>query len=155
MLRAHLALGRSPSTLWVEWAVAELLAGRDSPNLRVLAGLSEPFDHHETVLITERALAEVAKTGAQTDAVRTYVVVLLEWILEGRADRSAALSELALMCIESGYPETLMPFYLLHFAQLDLAAHGDQHYWDGANPSNIEAIIDQEAINCLARERAA
>lgn len=43
----------------------------------------------------------------------------------------------------------LMPFYLLHHAQSDLAVQGQQYHWDGADRSNIDQIVRDEAERWL------
>jgi hypothetical protein len=156
-IRACRALGRPPSPSWVDWAVQALEDGRDGSNLRILAGLREPFDYSDTVRYVDGALIEAGvEPLAQSEAISAYSQELVSFLVERSTIRPEALSQLANLCVDTGYPKSLMPFYLLHFARQDLLAGRDQHYWDGADSSNIDEIVQNEARAWLAaRSRAA
>jgi len=156
-IRAWRALGRPPTTSWVEWAVQELEEGRDGSNLRILAGLSEPFDYFDTIRFADRALAEAGLDPLeQAEAITAYSWELVSSLAEQPSFTTEALSQLAGLCVDTGYPKSLMPFYLLHFARQDLLAGDDQHYWNGADASNIDGIVQNEARAWLAeRSRVA
>jgi len=156
-IRAWRALGRPPTTSWVDWAVRELEQGRDGSNLRILAGLREPFDYFDTNRYADGALGEVGLepvTGGE--AISAYTQELVGALAEQPTLATELLSQLAGLCVDTGYPKSLMTFYLLHFARQDLQAGEEQHYWNGANSSNIDDIIHTEARAWLAeRSRAA
>ncbi len=156
-IRAWRALGRPPTPSWVEWAVQELEEGRDGSNLRILAGLSEPFDYFDTIRFVDGALAEAGLDPLeQVEAISAYSWELVSSLAEQPSLTTEALSQLAGLCVDTGYPKSLMPFYLLHFARQDLLAGEDQHYWNGADASNIDGIVQNEARAWLAeRSRAA
>lgn len=150
-VRAYRALEWPPRPSWVEWAVQELVMGNDGPNLRILAGLSEPFDYFETVTVVDKTLAELGMSQvAREEAVRSYVAELLLPVAESKKVSTPLLEALAELCIALGYPADLMPFYLLHFAGMDLSTGGYQHYWDGANEENIDEIVCSQAEVWLA-----
>ena len=72
-IRAWRALDYAPSARWVKWAVEQLVAGRDGGNLRILAGLTEPFDTFDTKRFTDNALAEVGvEPLTQNAAILSY-----------------------------------------------------------------------------------
>ena len=62
---------------------------------------------------------------------------------------AAVLDELSQLCVATGYPSTLMPFYRLRFARSDLSTQTYQHYWQDADRSNIDDIVYQEARRWL------
>ena len=132
-IRAWRALDYAPSARWVKWAVEQLVAGRDGGNLRILAGLTEPFDTFDTKRFTDNALAEVGvEPLTQNAAILSYAQELVATLIERPTLTAEVLSELAALCVDAGYPKLLMPFYLLHFARQDLQSSAEQHYWDGA-----------------------
>ena len=154
-VRAWRALDRSPNQLWVEWATQRLVAGDDTTNLRILAGLREPFDHLETFRLTDRILAELNVPALdRTKAVEAYAEELLNDLLERRQPIDEVLAELANLCIEAGYYRGIYPFYLLHFAHSDLKQRTEQHYWTGADQSNIDQIVREEATKWLSHRAA-
>jgi len=92
----------------------------------------------------------------QAEAISAYSWELVSSLAEQPSLTTEALSQLAGLCVDTGYPKSLMPFYLLHFARQDLLAGEDQHYWNGADASNIDGIVQNEARAWLAeRSRAA
>jgi len=156
-IRAWRALGRPPSPSWVGWAVQTLEDGCDGSSLRILAGLREPFDYFDTVRYVDAALVEAGvEPLAQSEAISAYSQELVSFLVERSPRRAEALSQLADLCVDTGYSKSLMPFYRLHFARQDLLAGRDQHYWDGADSSTIDEIVENEARAWLAaRSRAA
>jgi hypothetical protein len=156
-IRAWRALGRPPNRTWVDWAVRALERGQDGSNLRILAGLTEPFDYFDTVRYLDGALGEAGvKLVPQSEAISAYAEELVSFLADQPSLRTEALSHLAGLCVDAGYSQALMPFYLLHFARQDLFAGQDQHYWNGADSANIEAIVETEARAWLAeRSRVA
>ena|SRR5438132_809864 len=156
-IRAWRALGRPPAASWVDWAVQQLEQGRDGSNLRILAGLGEPFDYFDTIRFADGTLAEAGlEPLGHTEAISAYSWELVSSITEQPSVTTEALSQLAGLCVDTGYPKSLMAFYLLHFARQDLLAGEDQHYWSGADASNIDEIVQNEARAWLAeRSRAA
>jgi hypothetical protein len=150
-IRAWRALGRPPTRRWVDWAVQELEAGRDGPHLRILAGLTEPFDDLEVIRYVDAALAELKVPLLQKEtSIATYAEELVAALASTHSLTNEILSDLADLCIETEYSDLLMSFYLLHSAKQDLQAQGDQHYWEGANASNIDEIVIAEARKWLA-----
>jgi hypothetical protein len=131
--------------------VQELEAGRDGPHLRILAGLTEPFDDLEVIRYVDAALAELKVPVLQKEtSITIYAEELVAALASTHSLTNEILSDLADLCIETEYSDLLMSFYLLHSAKQDLQAQGDQHYWEGANASNIDEIVIAEARKWLA-----
>ena len=155
-IRAWRLLDRPPNERWVEWAERLLVEGADTPALRMVAGLRAPLDYFETTKLVDRALAELWIPVVGKDAgVETYAAVLVEVLLYSPEFVDDALGELFQLCVETGYPRSLMSFYLLRCARDDLRQQEVQFYWDGANRSNIDAIIRDEARRWLDEHKRA
>src|ERR1043165_9798094 len=141
-LLADRALDKAPTDAWVQWAVNELLAGQDSPHLRILAGERPPFDPFEISALLDKVLSELAVAVPSRDkAMLAYAAELADTLVKSQANDVAPLRQLRDLCIESGYPKYLYNFYLLAFAEQDLQAGGVQFYWLGATPANIRQLI--------------
>jgi hypothetical protein len=122
----------------------------------MVAGLGSPFDYFEATKLVDRALAELGIAVVDKDAaVEAYAAELLEGLLRGPQFVDEALVELCQLCVETGYPRSLMCFHLLRYARDDLRVQEVQFYWDGADRSNIDAIIHEEARRWLDEHRRA
>jgi hypothetical protein len=85
-----------------------------------------------------------------------YATELLRSLLDNTQPMTDVLRELADLCIESDYNRELYPFYLLHFARGDLTHREVPWHWEGADRSNIDRIVRDQASEWLTRhERAA
>ena len=155
-IRAWRLLDRPPNERWVDWAVRLLTEGADTPALRMVAGLRGSFDYFEATKLVDRALVELAIPVVDKDAaVEAYAAELVEGLLPRSEFVEQALGELFQLCVETGYPRSLMPFYLLRCARDDLRVREVQFYWDGADRSNIDAIIHGEAQRWLDEHKRA
>jgi hypothetical protein len=136
-------LGASVDQLFVDWAVAQLEAGRDSPHLRVLAGEIAPFNYFEMSQLLDKVLQELGLELPPDDetALRNYARERVLAAIAGSVSASTVLSELAHLCIEFGYPRFLYDFYLLHWAKSDLQEQEVQWYWPDADRENIDSVI--------------
>ena len=151
------ALNYTPDERWVDWAVRLLTEGADTPSLRIMAGLRAPLDYLEITRLLDRTLDELGVPAlARDEAVNAYAQDLVGELVRNQESMQAVLEELSQLCVATSYSSTLLPFYLLHFARSDLATQTDQHYWEGADRSNIDQIVRDEAKRWLeARARAA
>ena len=155
-IRAWRLLDRPPNERWVEWAERLLVEGADTPALRMVAGLRAPLDYFETTKLVDRALAELGIPVVEKDVgVEAYAAVLVEVLLHSSEFVEDALGELFRLCVETGYSRSLMSFYRLRCAREDLRVQEVQFYWDGANRSNIDAIIREEARRWLNEHQGA
>ena len=137
------ALGASVDQRFVDWAVAQLEAGRDSPHLPVLAGEIAPFNYFEMSQLLDTVLRELGLELPRDDdsALRSYARERVLAAVAGSVSVSTVLSELAQLCIEFDYPRPLYDFYLLHWAKSDLQEQEVQWYWPDADRENIDSII--------------
>ena len=147
VIAAMRRLNRDVDGQWVEWAVRSLVAGDDTPSLRVLAGESAPFNQFEMGALVDRTLDElhVPLPKSHDDAAIVCAVPLVQQLASREANPAAVLVELAQLCIECDYLRDLYSFYLLHHAYDDLQVSDHQWYWGGATRENIRDIVTQEA----------
>jgi hypothetical protein len=151
-IQAFRALNHQPDARWVDWAVRLLTEGADTPALRILAGLVPPLDYFEATKLLDRALQELAipPLDAKT-ATDAYAADLVEGLLHAPHDMEQHLKELFQLCVDAGNEPTLMKFYLLYCAYNDLKVQDVQFYWEGADRSNIDRIVRDEAQRWLER----
>jgi hypothetical protein len=150
-IRAWRALGVASGPVYVDWAVHQLEEGRDGPNLRILAGLHEPFDYYFDRYL-EGALAEVGIGRLnKEDAITAYSREIAAAVLEESGDLTERLSQLKDLCLELDYAKGLIPFHSLYYALDDLRSGGKDFYWEGANLSNIDEIVRNQARLWLAK----
>lgn len=149
-------LGRSIDERWVGWAVDMLVAGHDTPSLRLLAGATAPFNQFEMAALVDRTLEELGVPGyrSREDAGIALAVVRARQVLDGTAPVAGALAELSRLCVEPDYASGLYGFYLLHYARDDLQGHREQYYWPGATRRTIDAVV-RELCEVWLRDHAA
>ena len=134
----------------IEWAIALLSQGYNSPSLPQLAGLLPPYNSFEVKDYTLKTLEELKiKIPCTNTSTITYAKDIIEDMLEDQTQIESYLHELFRLCIKEDYLDDIYAFYLLHCA-LDGLKHADyQHYWEGATRNNIEEIIIEESQKWL------
>jgi len=151
MVLRHI-LRREPCKEWVDWAVAMLEAGRESPSLLILAGESAPFQPFEMNELLGSALDELSIPHGDRDAaIQGYAAYLLGELIEGRRDSHTALKPLQKLCIELDEHDLLGDFYDLCYAWEDLQDKTIQMYWPDSTQASIDADILQYAQDWLSK----
>jgi hypothetical protein len=126
----------------VDWAVEAMCRGEDSPNLRILAGLTPPLSAFEVRDYASRALRELEIEIPQgADAISAYARDLVEDIVKSPEMMQRNLRILCAMCIAEDYQKDIYDFYMLRWAYDDLQQAEVQWYWEGADRSNIQMIV--------------
>lgn len=134
----------------VDWADEAIVAGCDSPNLRILAGLQAPFDDQEVNRLFNKSFAELNIISlSRENCVPFYVAPVIHNVVEGKLTRKKALEKLKDACLATNYEKELMNFYLLYYALSDLETSDVQWYWKEANRVNITQVIDDYFQNWL------
>lgn len=148
-------LNRTPDRRWAEWAIELLIAGHDSPTLRVLAGEAGPFQPFEVWAMTDRVIEELNLVPFADDLQAAIALTTEQTrrMLDGRATLEQGLSTLYHLCIELDMSSELMDFYLLHEALEDLQHYGEQYYLSGVDESNIRAVIEERCRSWLEQHR--
>ena len=142
---------RGDAIACVEWAVEALCRGEDSPNLRILAGLTPPLSSFEVRDYASKALRELEIGIPQgAEAISAYARDLVEKILRSPEMMQTNLRILCDMCITEDYQVDIYDFYMLRWAYDDLQQEEVQWYWDGADRSNIHEIVLNRCRDWLA-----
>lgn len=149
---ARRALGHPIDERWVDWAVSLLVAGYDTPSLRILAGVAAPFDAPEMTALADRVLVELGLRPIPDprQAASILTTELCRQLLAGTASIGEVLQQIKDVCIELDEERELMDFFLLHFARCDLVDDEIQWYWDGATRENIDEIVRDRCRKWLA-----
>ena len=126
----------------VDWAISILEQGHDGHYLRLLIGMSPPFNHFEVAGYRDGLLTELGLANISTDdGVSRYSAEVLQETLTGKRCLIEALHEVSDLCISTQYQHDIFDFYLLYWAWMDLKEDTFQWYWRGANRENIDSII--------------
>lgn len=129
--------------VWVDWAVAMLMAGYDTEHLRILAWETEPFYQFEMQNIIDKVLTELQIDCSDKDKIiKDYVCYLIDKSFDGEIESLELLNILKDLFIELELNcDYLYGFYLLYFAKDDLLDSEYQYHWDGGTRENIDKII--------------
>jgi hypothetical protein len=147
---AYKALNRSVDETWINWALDMLMAGFETENLVILAGITPFYNQFELKVLTDKVFDELNLDYSDADkAVKNYASFLIDQCLRGERNYISVLGILKDLCIELDYDKHLYDFYSLYFAKDDLLTSENQWYWDGADRSNIDRIIKEYFENWL------
>ena len=149
---ARRKLERSCGQECVDWAIGMLERGFESRSLLLLAGMTPPLHHFEIRDLRDRALEEMGLPEHHIeDPVIAYVVAMVSAALSDVGALRETFATVARLAMETGYPNELMPFYLLNEADEDLRHRDIQFYWPDANRANIGRIMLEEAERFVAK----
>jgi len=134
-------LNRSVDEKWSDWAVEMMMQGFETEHLVELAGISKPFNQFELKELTDNLFAELGLDFSDKEKVlKSYATFLIEKVLNREKDTFSTLCVPKDLCIELDYEKNLYDFYSLYFAKYDLKYDEIQHYWHGADRTNIDSI---------------
>jgi hypothetical protein len=123
---------------YVDWALSELLAGVDTPNLRILAGLSKPPYWPEVDFYFQKTLADLGWSLPEPEAyLREYVLDLARAILAGEVPPAVACHEMYEIWRARNYPASLQCWNLLG---------------EGLDPNTLEEFDDARWDLAVRRE---
>lgn len=138
---------RDPQRL-IDWAERSLLAGEDSPSLRVLAGLglgSAP-DSEEVSDYFVRALDELGvRAPTESEALHRYATLLVDRILAGDGDPRDIAFRLSKFYPATGYTDFLYSIWYYLDDDLVLMEDGHEAIWSGVPAGSIDDHIRAEA----------
>lgn len=138
----------------VEWAFGLLESGVDTPNLRILAGKTEPYNSFEMERLRDRVLEDLNIVALPLlEAATGYLLEKFERALRGELNMIHALNEAKNLWYETGNARELNDLAMLYFAHDDLAAGHDQWYWKNATKDNIQDIIRDEMQKFVREHR--
>jgi len=107
-------MGSARLSDYVDWAVSELVAGVDTPNLRILAGLPKPPYWPEVVRYFELALADLNWSPPEPrDYLRQYARRIAQDIIAGNTPPLQGRDEIWEVSQALRYPASLVPWLYL------------------------------------------
>ena len=133
---------------WIDWTIEMIVAGFETEHLLYLASFDLPSNQFKLQEVADKALKELGLDYSDRKlTTKNYANYTIQTVISGEIDYFSALYTLKDIYVSLNYPEYLHDFYLLYFAKNDLLEYGDQMYWDGANSTNIDSIIDSTFRN--------
>lgn len=134
----------------VDWAIAMLELGIETPNVLMLAGISQPTNYYEVSPYLHAALRELHLPEKNGDsAIISYCIFSAKRIASKEQIRMH-LRELLNNYYRLDRSDLLLDFSLLEWAWQDIETGYETYYWEGANADNIESIVVQTAQKWLA-----
>lgn len=128
----------------VDWAYTELLAGRDTPNLRILAGLRAPLDLWEAEHYLEATLDDLVWQWEDgTPFWNEYILEIAREVLSGLRSPILASQEIYSLYRDMGYPVELSNWLYITDG-LDPDTHEQLDGW------HLEAVIRRECQRMVA-----
>lgn len=128
-----------------EWAIEQLVAGRDSRYLRQLAGTTDADHYAEVEDLFDRTLRELGIDALDPNsAVTLYAQEFTREYLTGRVSRESLLRELCKLCIATGYDRRIYPFYLLRWTLEDLNEQEFSFYRQDVTRENFDEVLQFE-----------
>lgn len=137
----------------VDWAIEMLTLGYESESLLILSSFSKPTNHFEIVSCLKNTLAELnleEKKGEE--AIISYSSYYI-WKIANSVDIRNNLEMIYKFCQLKDYEGIIYDFYLLYWAWDQLDYDDSNHYWEGANKSNIESIVKEVAVEWLNKNK--
>jgi hypothetical protein len=129
---------------WIEWAMEMIQAGYETDSLYQLAGISKPFNQFELHDLANKVLTDLhLDYSDKRKTVTNYVYFLAKSNLSNTDNYFNVLKEFRDIYYELDMDSELQYFALLYWAKEDLLYDDYQHYWDGADRTNIDKIIKE------------
>lgn len=130
---------------WVDWAIEMMEAGYESDSLYQLAGTLKPYNQFELQVLTTQVLKDLQLDFSdKRKALKNYVYYLITSNLDKPENYYRVLGELRDIYYELDMDVEYQDLALLYWAKDDLLYADFQHYWEGANRQNIDAIIKEQ-----------
>lgn len=110
-----------------------------------LAGISKPFNQFELQDLTDKVLKDLQLDYSdKRKAIKNYVYFLVKSNLDNTDKYYEVLKEFRDIYYELDMDSGFQDLALLYWAKDDLIYDENQHYWDGANRTNIDKIIKEQ-----------
>jgi len=130
---------------WAEWAIEMMQVGYEAISLYQLAGISKPFNQFELQDLTKEVLDDLQLDYSdKRKTTKNYVYYLIYSNINKPDNYFEVLKELTDIYYELDMDREFQNFALLYWAKEDLIYENFQHYWEGANRSNIDKIIIEQ-----------
>jgi hypothetical protein len=137
---------------YVQWATGLLIEGRDSRNLRLLAGLDERGSVSEAEEHFTRTLRELQIPEPDTDGkLRAYAMDLAQQILDRELAAEAGVRALYQICVFTGNAEPYILWLYLDDTLDDIRAGEFPHLYPTATAESFDVLVRAEAQGFLDR----
>ncbi len=137
---------------WIDWAIEMMQAGYESVNLYELAGTARPYNQFELQELTNKVFRELSLDYSdKTKALKNYVYFLLTTNIDKPEKYNRVLREFRDIYYELDADTEYQDLALLYWAKDDLIYSEFQHYWDGADRTNIDKIIRETFEKYIAK----
>jgi hypothetical protein len=152
-------MNRVTAADYVEWATGMLTEGRDSPNLRMLAGLDDSVNTFEAEEHFRKALRELQIPEPDEAAkVRAYACDLARQILDGTLAPEAGVKALYQVYLATSNDRPFKVWSYLDDALDDIKAGICPRTYETATAANFSDLVKMEAqrfIEQMSDETAA
>ncbi len=130
---------------WVDWSIEMIEAGFDTESLYELAGISKPYNQFELQDLTNKVLKELNfDYSDKRKTLKNYAYYIISTNIENTSKYIEVLKEFRDIYYELDMDREYQDFAFLYWAKDDLIYSDNQHYWDGADRTNIDKIIKQQ-----------
>jgi hypothetical protein len=137
---------------WVNWAIEMMEEGFESINLYELAGTTRPYNQFELKELTNKVLNDLKLDYSdKTKTLKNYVHFLLSTNIDKPENYDRVLREFRDIYYELDMDSEYQDLALLYWAKDDLIYSEVQHYWDGADRTNIDKIISETFRQYIAK----
>lgn len=132
---------------YVDWAVAMVLDGYETPSLLMLAATTKPANYFETVEIFKDTMRELGiELKSRDEALLSYAYYIVRKIAR-KEDVRKNLTTLSKLYVMDDFSDTIFDFHRLYWAwgDFDYDDGYGTHYWEGATADNIESLVIEKA----------
>lgn len=130
---------------WSDWAIEMMQAGYEAVTLYQLAGISKPFNQFVLQDLTNKVLKDLELDYSdKRKTLENYVYFLIKSNLDNSERYYEILKEFIDIYYELDMDNKFQNLALLFWAKDDLIYDEYQHYWDGADRTNIDKIIKEQ-----------
>ena len=137
---------------WIEWGNEMMEAGYESVNLYELAGTTRPYNQFELQDLTNKIFKDLnLDYSDKANTLKNYVYFLLNSNIDKPEKYYKVLREFRDIYYELDADPEYQQLALLYWAKDDLIYSDVQHYWDGADRTNIDRIISETFREYIAK----
>ncbi len=143
------ALGHTDSHDYVLWAVEQIVEGKDSLNLRILAGLEKPYNPFEIKKYFDGALQDLEiSTHGKKCLIECYAREIAQFVIDAKTDLDQCLAVLYQICLDLNYDQKYMAWYDLgNGREAQLA--GWDCFFEPLNNTEFGKLMIEEALELL------
>ncbi|MFN8359049.1 MAG: hypothetical protein U0264_03955 [Candidatus Kapaibacterium sp.] len=130
---------------WSDWAIEMMQTGYEAVTLYQLAGISKPYNQFVLQDLTNKVLKDLELDYSdKRNTIENYVYFLIKSNLDNSEKYYEILKEFIDIYYELDMDSKFQNLALLFWAKDDLIYDEYQHYWDGADRTNIDKIIKEQ-----------